>query len=144
MAVSAPNSLISTCWSSPATSMKRKRATMDIRTLLKEAVTAPTPEKLASSPLIDGWWIIRAGAFLRAQGQLAGHPTISDPFVTTSPIMGFDDEKGWMRTRSRYYRLGWAIDLGKIRIVDAVPLDIAQDHLRTMREMLRNEISGVN
>lgn len=117
---------------------------MDIGTLLKEALTAPAPEKLASSPIIDGWWIIKAGAFLRARGQLTAHPTIDDPFVTTSPIIGFDHGNGWMRTRSRYYRLGATIDLGKLKIVEAVPLDVAQDLLKSMREKLRTEISGAN
>ena len=46
------------------------------------------------------------GALLRAAGDLSGHPTISDPFVTTSPVLGFDLGAEWMRTRSRWYRLG--------------------------------------
>lgn len=56
---------------------------MDIEKLLEEAVTKPSDDALAAAPFLDGWWIIQAGHFLRARGQVEGHPSIDDPYVTT-------------------------------------------------------------
>lgn len=114
---------------------------MDIEKLLQEAVTKPSDEVLASAPFLDGWWIIQAGHFLRARGQVDGHPSIDDPYVTTSPIMGLNATEGWMRTRSRYYRLGTPIDLDKLRLVRAIPIPVADHILEQMRSGLWKEIT---
>lgn len=115
---------------------------MDIEKLLQEAVTKPSDEVLASAPFLDGWWIVQAGHFLRARGQVERHPSIDDPYVTTSPVMGFSVAEGWMRTRSRYYRLGSPIDLNKLRLVGAIPVDVADHMLERMRFQLRHELDA--
>lgn len=115
---------------------------MDIEKLLKEAVTKPSDDVLASAPFLDGWWIVQAGQFLRARGQVEGHPSIDDPYVTTSPLIGFNVDEGWMRTRSRYYRLGSPIDLDKLRLVGAIPIHVADHMLERMRLQLRNELDA--
>jgi len=115
---------------------------MDIEKLLEEAVTKPSDEVLAAAPFLDGWWIIQAGQFLRARGQVEGHPSIDDPYVTTSPLMGFSVAEGWMRTRSRYYRIGTPIDLDKLRLVSAIPIHIADHMLEIMRLQLRDELDA--
>lgn len=115
---------------------------MDIEKLLQEAVTKPSDEVLASAPYLDSWWIIQAGHFLRARGQVDGHPSICDPYVTTSPVMGFNVDEGWMRTRSRYYRIGSPIDLDKLRLVEAIPIQDANHMLERMRLQLRDELDA--
>lgn len=115
---------------------------MDIEKLLEEAVTRPSDEMLAAAPFLDGWWIVQAGQFLRARGQVERHPSIDDPYVTTSPVMGFSVAEGWMRTRSRYYRLGSPIDLDKLRLVGAIPIHAADHMLERMRFQLRHELDA--
>lgn len=40
-------------------------------------------------------------------GTVMGHPIIEDGRnVCTSELVALDRESGWVRTRSRYYRLG--------------------------------------
>ena len=73
---------------------------------MEQAEVGPGPGDLDGAPRIDGWSLIIDGQILRAQGDLTGHPTISDPWVTTSPVLGYDAEAAWMRTRSRWYVLG--------------------------------------
>jgi|GEM_PF-3342608 len=114
---------------------------MDIEKLLKEAVTKPSDDELASAPFLDGWWIVQAGQFLRARGQVEGHPSIDDPYVTTSPLIGFNVDEGWMRTKSRYYRLGSPIDLDELRLVGAIPIHVADHMLERMRIQLRDELN---
>ncbi|MEN3145232.1 DUF6634 family protein [Ochrobactrum sp. WV_118_8] len=114
---------------------------MDIEKLLVEAVTRPSDEVLANAPFLNLWWIIQAGQFLRARGQVEGHPSIDEPYVTTSPVMGFNVDEGWMRTRSRYYRLGSPIDLEKLRLVRAIPIQVADHILEQMRSGLWKEIT---
>jgi len=73
---------------------------------IADAERGPGPKDLDDAPVLTGWRLMLDGALLRAAGDLSGHPTISDPFVTTSPVLGFDAGAGWIRTRSRWYRLG--------------------------------------
>lgn len=106
---------------------------MNILDIMAEAERGPTPEQISNAPRIDGWWIADLGGYLRARGDLSGHPDITDPFVTTSPIFGFDAAAGWMRTYSRFYRLGQPLVLEGLILVDAVPLDLAQRILAEAR-----------
>lgn len=83
----------------------------DLLTALDEAEAGPEPDDLQDAPMIDNWFLIwRDGDLIRAGGDVHGHPTIDDPWVTTSPVLGydydFDREEGWLRSISRWYRLG--------------------------------------
>jgi hypothetical protein len=113
---------------------------IEIEELLGSAECGPSPEELAVAPKIDGWWLELIGGWLRARGDLSGHPDISDPHVTTSPVIGFDVDAGWLRTRSRFYRLGRPLDLGGMRMPGAVPADVAQRLLTDIRAGLRGEV----
>lgn len=113
---------------------------IEIDDLLESAERGPTSDELASAPMIDQWWLELLGGWLRARGDLSGHPVISDPHVTTSPVLGFDVDAGWLRTRSRFYRLGSQLELGHgMRLVDAVPVDVAQRILVDVRAGLQGE-----
>lgn len=114
---------------------------IDFKKMLFEAENAPSPEVLEHAPALAGWWIARGRNHLHARGSVIGHPTITDPFVTTSPVVGFNLDEGWMRTRSRYYRLGKPLDLGAFKIVEAVDLDQCLQELAKMRRLLHEEIN---
>jgi hypothetical protein len=38
-------------------------------------------------------------------GEVSGHPTIQDGWMTTSRVLEVADDRTWMRTKSRLYRL---------------------------------------
>lgn len=114
---------------------------IDFEKMLFEAENAPSQAALEDAPALAGWWIARGRNHLHARGSVIGHPTIDDPFVTTSPVVGFNLDEGWMRTRSRYYRLGKPMDLGAFKIVEAVDLDQCLKELAEMRRMLREELA---
>lgn len=83
----------------------------DLLVALDEAEAGPEPDDLQGAPMIDNWFLIwRDGDVVRADGDVQGHPTIDAPWVTTSPVLGydydFDREEGWLRSISRWYRLG--------------------------------------
>lgn len=113
----------------------------DLLAIVEEVERGPGPGDLDEAPRLDHWWIVlRDAPFLRACGDLSGHPEITDDFVTTSPVLGFDVAGGWMRTRSRWYRLGSALELGPgFDQVDSVPLDAAAIMLGALRSRLREE-----
>jgi hypothetical protein len=101
----------------------------DLLTAIDEAGRGPESNDLENAPVLTFWWLMADGNLLRAQGDLSGHPTISDPFVTTSPVLGFDAEAGWMRTRSRWYRLGPPADPEHLMTIN----EAAQRLLAAMR-----------
>lgn len=110
---------------------------MNILEIIEEAERGPTPEQMADAPRIDGWWIELIGGYLRARGDLFGHPDITDPFVTTSPVLGLNVDAGWLRTVSRFYHLGPQLVLEGMTLVDAVPLDDTQRILAETRAASR-------
>lgn len=117
---------------------------MNLIDILDEAERGPSPDQIADAPRLDCWWISAFHGFLRAQGDVSGHPDISDPFVTTSPLIGFNVEAGWLRSRSRFYRLGSPLELPGMTVMDAVPLDEAQGILAAMRAVLRAEANLIH
>lgn len=93
---------------------------------IDEAERGPLQGALDTAPVLTRWWLIVDGHFIRAAGEVTGHPTISQPFLTTSPVLALDDEAGWMRTRSRWYKLGVPDDPDNHALLrDAVRLALA-------------------
>ena len=71
-----------------------------------EAGEGPTREDLERAPLIDGWQFgLRSETCLT--GRITGHPTLGDTRNgRTSILFAMDINAGWVRTLSRWYRLG--------------------------------------
>jgi hypothetical protein len=68
----------------------------------------PTPAELESAPLIDGWSLsFRPETCL--VGTIYGHPSLGlmRPGMTTA-VEAFAPNLGWVRTASRFFRLGFA------------------------------------
>ena len=79
---------------------------------IEQAERGPQPGDLDGAPLLINWFLRSAGnTVIVAEGEVRGHPEIDDPWMTTSPVLGFNGAAGWMRTRSRWYRLGQASGL---------------------------------
>ena len=121
----------------------------DFLSAVEQAEAGPSSGDIDGAPMIDNWFLVwREGDAIRADGDVSGHPEISDPWVTTSPVLGFqydfDLETGWLRTMSRWYRLG---RLRAVPIPSPDPqakrreaLDAAQDLLTRHRETWRDQI----
>jgi hypothetical protein len=66
----------------------------------------PSSEELARAPLIADWRVVLSPLGVRLMGFVAGHPRLRDGEVMTSQIWAADPEGVWVRTLSRFYRLG--------------------------------------
>lgn len=66
----------------------------------------PEPANLLDAPLLDNWWVGLEGNFLHLHGDVEDHPILGARFITTSPLLAFDEPDRWARTASRWYRLG--------------------------------------
>lgn len=74
---------------------------------IADAERGPTDEELTNAPIINHYRLETIGQSVQQiYGKVQGHPTIDDPYVTTTPLFGFAPDAGWARTRSRWYRLG--------------------------------------
>ena len=66
----------------------------------------PTPKTLAEAPLLSGWEIRRRAA-LCLTGIMTGHPIIGEHRQgVTSEVWFIDPRFRFIRTLSRFYRLG--------------------------------------
>lgn len=65
----------------------------------------PTEDELAEAPIIHGYEIEhRLAPVLR--GLIFGHPLLGTTIGTTSDLWFIAPDKRWVRTLSRFYRLG--------------------------------------
>jgi hypothetical protein len=67
---------------------------------------APADAILASAPLLVDWRGVLTPMGLRLSGFVAGHPLLGNHPALTSQVWAADAEGQWIRTLSRYYRLG--------------------------------------
>lgn len=65
-----------------------------------------SPALLRSAPRLKYWVPVQRPEGLRLIGQVTGHPLIKGPMIMTSPLWFADPGGNWIRTLSRYYRLG--------------------------------------
>lgn len=65
-----------------------------------------SPAMLKAAPRLKYWVPIVRPEGLRLIGQVTGHPLITGPMILTSPLWFADPEGNWVRTLSRFYRLG--------------------------------------
>lgn len=74
----------------------------------------PTLEALESSPFIDKFTVTTRRE-LSLIGTVTGHPAFDGPIITTSALWIVAPDLGWVRTFSRFYRLGREIGSSKFR-----------------------------
>jgi hypothetical protein len=71
---------------------------------------APTKADIAAAPLLVDWRIARAPTGICLAGSSVRHPILGSGVMMTSPLWAADPEMRWIRTLSRFYRLGAAAD----------------------------------
>jgi hypothetical protein len=67
---------------------------------------APFVSALLETPHIDEWTAMLSPMGVRLIGRVTGHPLLGDRPGVTSPLWAADPEDRWVRTTSRFYRLG--------------------------------------
>jgi hypothetical protein len=67
--------------------------------------SGPTPDDLASAPLLDQYVVSMRSAPCLI-GRPSGHPILRGDVIATSELWAMAPERGWARTLSRFYRLG--------------------------------------
>lgn len=67
----------------------------------------PSEIDLASAPVLSEWAPVRLRCAIGARliGSNEGHPHLLGKLIVTSQLCGFDRERHWARTLSRWYRL---------------------------------------
>jgi hypothetical protein len=70
------------------------------------AASVPTEAELANAPLLVDWRYVLSAAGLRLLGRVTGHPTLGDTDAMTSQLWAAGSDGTWIRTLSRFYRLG--------------------------------------
>ncbi len=72
------------------------------------AGAAPRTEDLADAPLIVDWHGLLSPLGLRLIGFVTGHPLLGNRPAMTSQLWTADPGGRWIRTLTRFYRLGEA------------------------------------
>ncbi|MBR1133285.1 DUF6634 family protein [Bradyrhizobium iriomotense] len=67
---------------------------------------APVAFDLAEAPLIVDWHPVISPLGLRLMGFVAGHPRVGNTHAMTSQVWAAGRDGAWIRTLSRFYRLG--------------------------------------
>ena len=70
----------------------------------------PGADALAEAPLIVDWHATLTPMGLRLFGFVAGHPLLGNRPALTSQVWIADPAGSWIRTLSRYYKLGVPAD----------------------------------
>lgn len=86
---------------------KLRRLATDLDALRDFPVSAAV---LRDAPLIDQWAAMLTAAGPRLIGRVTGHPRLGDRPAMTSPLWAADPAGQWVRTTSRFYRLGEPAD----------------------------------
>lgn len=78
----------------------------DLRRMLRGG--APSSDEIQAAPLISAWIAVDREVSTLV-GRVGDHPVLAGPrTVTTSEVAVWGVGKGWMRTSSRFYKLGEA------------------------------------
>jgi hypothetical protein len=70
------------------------------------ANNAPNVADLTEAPLIVGWRTVLSPVGLRLVGHVTEHPLLGARVAMTSQLWAADPAGQWVRTLSRFYRLG--------------------------------------
>jgi hypothetical protein len=65
---------------------------------------------LNAAPLLEDWAPTLTPQGLRLIGHASGHPRFGEGSVLTSPLCLADPDDRWVRTLTRFYRLGASVD----------------------------------
>jgi hypothetical protein len=65
-----------------------------------------SPASLRQAPRMDDFVIAQTPLGLQLVGRVSGHPRLGDTTAATSQLWFADPKGGWVRTLSRFYRLG--------------------------------------
>jgi hypothetical protein len=74
-----------------------------------------SPVLLQKAPLLEDWAPAVRPEGLRLIGYATSHPLLGERAVVTSPVWFADPDGTWVRTLSRFYRLGSPIDPNGVR-----------------------------
>lgn len=97
------------------------RLTLALAAVDRGAPSAPSAEELAAAPLLENWLIVGVSdAHAIMLGDVAGHPELGSEEITTSHLMLLDPERKYMRTTSRWYRLGAPLPVGELGFIWAM------------------------
>jgi hypothetical protein len=96
--------------------VRRLRMLADDATRLQQTRSV-SPALLQSAPLIHEWLIAQTPAGLQLIGDISGHPRLGDRMAVTSPLWFADPDGRWVRTLSRFYRIGAPADPDTMRQV---------------------------
>lgn len=72
--------------------------------------TGPTDAEIVAAPLIEDWHAVLTPTGLRLTGFVSGHPRFGNRATIISQLWAADAGGRWVRTLSRFYRLGPAGD----------------------------------
>ncbi|MDA9479681.1 hypothetical protein XI03_35355 [Bradyrhizobium sp. CCBAU 65884] len=89
---------------SPDLSLRLRRLADDCDRL--ELHRSVLPSTLKNAPLLENWLPSLTPEGLHLVGVASGHPIHGDRIVMTTPLWWADPEGTWVRSLSRFYRLG--------------------------------------
>jgi hypothetical protein len=76
---------------------------------------------LDAAPRLNDWVAMLTPMGVQLMGQVSGHPLLGDRAAITSPVWIADPQGRWVRTLSRFYRLGSPADRADIpRVIASV------------------------
>jgi hypothetical protein len=98
--------------------VRRLRALADDAARLLQSRSI-SPVQLKGSPLLEDYVTAQTPLGLQLIGHVSGHPRIGERMVATSPLWFADPDGAWVRTLSRFYRLGSPADPDDFRRIMA-------------------------
>ena len=88
---------------------REQRLISDLKKL--EGGWIPTLSDLDDAPFLDCWTVhIDGPGLMYFAGECVGHPRIRDGYMTTSYVVAGSIEDGWIRTASRFFRIGQRLE----------------------------------
>jgi hypothetical protein len=73
---------------------------------------------LSDAPLLQDWAPVPTSDGVRLAGYVTGHPIHGNCPVVTTPLWWADPSGGWVRSLSRFYRLGACAGDGIVRTAE--------------------------
>ena len=74
-----------------------------------------SPQSLHNAPLLENWMPTLTPEGLHLVGRASGHPVHGDRPVMTTQLWWADPEGKWVRSLSRFYRLGPPMERNDLR-----------------------------